>query len=143
MLAVKPVGEGPEGQQRQRGDFHPRRYSVLKGAGRRGKTMLVRVSHAESSANLAEHVVMPMINIKQYLGLLTYGRDGRCARGAFSVCAPAGRHCRVIGCSRRNNDPALVAQELAPHRVAGNMTDILTVTVEDYPPGGIRERQTA
>mgnify|MGYP003025951492 FL=1 len=34
--------------------------------------------------------------------------------------------------SLSNNDPTLVAQELAPHRVEGNMTDIQTITVEDY-----------
>ena len=108
---------------------------VLKGAGR-GKTTLV-MDTPNLPANPQNMWSSPvMINIKHNSGLSDLTAvTGDAPRGAFSVevASAAGISSGDWVClSLSNNDPVLVAQELAPHRVEGNMTDILTVTVEDY-----------
>ena len=108
---------------------------VLKGAGR-GKTTLV-MDTPNLPANPQNMWSSPvMINIKHNSGLSDLTAvTGDAPRGTFSVevASAAGISSGDWVClSLSNNDPALVAQELAPHRVEGNMTDILTVTVEDY-----------
>ena len=110
-------------------------YFVLKGAGR-GKTMLVM--DTPNLPNNSEQMWSSpmMINIKHNSGLSDLTTvTGDAARGTFSVevasAAGIGKGDWVC-LSLSNNDPTLVAQELAPHRVEGNMTDIQTITVEDY-----------
>ena len=110
-------------------------YFVLKGAGR-GKTTLVM--DTPNLPNNSEQMWSSpmMINIKHNSGLSDLTTvTGDAARGTFSVevasAAGIGKGDWVC-LSLSNNDPTLVAQELAPHRVEGNMTDIQTITVEDY-----------
>lgn len=108
---------------------------MLKGAGR-GKTTLVM--DTPNLPNNSEQMWSSpmMINIKHNSGLSDLTTvTGDAARGTFSVevasAAGIGKGDWVC-LSLSNNDPTLVAQELAPHRVEGNMTDIQTITVEDY-----------
>ena len=110
-------------------------YFVLKGAGR-GKTTLVM--DTPNLPNNSEQMWSSpmMINIKHNSGLSDLTTvTGDAARGTFSVEVASAAGIGKGDCvclSLSNNDPTLVAQELAPHRVEGNMTDIQTITVEDY-----------
>ncbi len=110
-------------------------HFVLKGAGR-GKTVLMMDS-PNLPNNPDEMWSSPvMINIKHNSGmsdLTSVTADA--ARGTFSVevGSAAGISagdwvCLYLSC----RDAECVAEELAPHTVEGNMSDIRTVTVEDY-----------
>ena len=95
-------------------------YFVLKGAGR-GKTTLVM--DTPNLPNNSEQMWSSpmMINIKHNSGLSDLTTvTGDAARGTFSVevasAAGIGKGDWVC-LSLSNNDPTLVAQELAPHRV--------------------------
>lgn len=108
---------------------------VIKGDGR-DKTTLV-MDTPNLPARPTEMWSSPvMINITHYSGLSDLSDvTADAPRGSFEVelsstagIAKGDWVCLALACS----DPACVAQELHPHSVEGSMTDIQTVTVEDY-----------
>ena len=125
----------PKGNNRSEEIFIRGGDFVLKGAGR-GKTTLV-MSTPNLPNNSSQMWSSPvMINIKHNSGLSDLTSvTGDAARGAFSVevASAAGLSAGDWVClALSNDDPALVAQELYPHAVESDMTDIRTVTVNDY-----------
>lgn len=108
---------------------------VLKGAGR-DQTVLVMDS--PNLPNTTEMWSSPMmLNIKNNGSSDTKLTNitGDSPVGSFSVTAGLAAGISAgdwVMLKLSNNDPTLVAQELAPHRVEGNMTDIQTILVEDY-----------
>lgn len=108
---------------------------VIKGDGRDRTTLVMDTPNLP--ARPAEMWSSPvMINITHYSGLSDITSvTADAPRGSFAVevGSAAGISagdwvCLSLSCS----DPECVAQELHPHTIEGNMTDIQTVTVEDY-----------
>lgn len=108
---------------------------VIKGDGRDKTTLVMETPNLP--ARPTEMWSSPvMINITHYSGLSDLADvTADAPRGTFTVevSSTAGISkgdwvCLTLACS----DPACVAQELHPHSVEGTMTDIKTVTVEDY-----------
>ena len=107
---------------------------VIKGAGR-DKTFLV-MDTPNLPSNPAEMYSSPeMINIKHNSGLTDLTSvTSDAEKGTFEVEVGS-----TLGIQKgdwvclylKNNDPALVAQELYPHVVENNMEDIKTILVED------------
>lgn len=111
-------------------------HFVVKGAGR-DKTFL-EMQTPNLPDNARELWSSPtLFNIKHNSSHSTVitSVTGDAQKGDFSVEIGATTSLKAgdwVCLYLKNNDPALVAQELAPHRVEGNMQDIKTVLVEDF-----------
>lgn len=108
---------------------------VIKGDGRDKTTLVMDSPNLPNNSSQMWSSPM-MINIKNNAGTSKVSEiTADAAQGAFSVEVGS-----VTGVSTgdwvllklSNNDPALVAQELAPHIVEGNMSDIKKILIEDY-----------
>ncbi|MEG2061926.1 MAG: DUF4955 domain-containing protein [Alistipes sp.] len=108
---------------------------VLKGDGRDQTTLVMATPNLPN--NSAEMWSSPvMINIKHNSGLknlTTVTADAAKGTFAIEVGSAVGISSGDWVCLKlANNDPTLVAQELAPHGVEQNMTEIKTIKVNDY-----------
>lgn len=108
---------------------------VIKGDGRDRTTLVMDTPNLPKRAD--EMWSSPtMINITHYSGLSDITDvTADAPRGSFSV--EVGSTAGIskgdwVSLSLACKDPECVAEELYPHQVEGSMTDILTVTVEDY-----------
>lgn len=112
-------------------------YIALKGAGKDKTTLVMQDPNLPVSADLLySSPVMVEFKHNSSLSELT-SVTGDSPKGAFSVTVASSSGIKQgdwVCLSVENNDPAFVAQEVAPYEAASNMTDILTVGVQvmDY-----------
>lgn len=110
---------------------------IIKGAGRDKTTLLMMTPNLQKNKKkLYSSPVMISVGNDAKTSLLTEV-TGDAAEGSFSVRVASTKRIKVgdwVCLYLKNNDPKLVAQELAPYKVLPKMTNLIKdgVTVTDY-----------
>lgn len=107
---------------------------VLKGAGRDKTRIIMKTKNYPSTSDLWSSPVM--LNIKHNSGTSKISDvSGNAAAGSFSVVVGSTSGVKAgdwVLLKLQNSSTDLVAQELAPYGVEGQMEDIKTIKIDDY-----------